>query len=450
LLRSAVPEGIATADEIVLSLEGAIDRALRNNLGILTGDARLTRARGLVMAETSAFLPEVFLEVGQTRDEFNLDASFFRDFSGPGGSQVQRGVIGPFDVFDARLAVELPLYDASARQDWKAQQASLDADRSSYEERRVLVVLATSSLYLSVMTEQGRVEAADAQLQTARSLADLARDQKDSGLIPELEVLRSEVQFEAARQRQLQSLHGLEKARLSLARAIGLPIGQKFRLSDSLSYEPMAEIDVDEAVALALRDRPDLRAAESQLSEAEHRYKARRRDRWPRLLAGADYGYIGSRIDTSKSTFGLGAFLRMPLFDVTVQAEVLEAGAELKLRRSKILEHRARVHYQVTAALLDTRSGDQLVQVADRARSLATRQLQQARNRFAAGISSNLEVIRAQEDMARTTDWYLDALFNYRNARGVLARAIGISERDLLIYLAGASRESGSRQETPP
>ena len=90
------------------------------------------------------------------------------------------------------------------------------------------------------------------------------------------------------------------------------------------------------------------------------------------------------------------------------------------------------------AAFLDLQATSRQLQVATRARDLAAQQLTQARDRFAAGVASNIEVVQAQEAVAVANEQYISALYGYDLAKGALIRGIGMAEETLRQYLGGA------------
>ena len=65
------------------------------------------------------------------------------------------------------------------------------------------------------------------------------------------------------------------------------------------------------------------------------------------------------------------------------------------------------------------------VDVANLGAGLAREEVVQARDRFAAGVANNIEVISAQDALSRASDNQIQALYRYNQARADLARATG-------------------------
>jgi outer membrane protein TolC len=89
---------------------------------------------------------------------------------------------------------------------------------------------------------------------------------------------------------------------------------------------------------------------------------------------------------------------------------------------------RAQIYYDVQSAFLDLQATDQMLQVAVRSRELANQELMQARDRFAAGVADNIEVVQAQQSVTAANEEYIDALLGFDVSKAVLARSIGDAE----------------------
>ena len=118
---------------------------------------------------------------------------------------------------------------------------------------------------------------------------------------------------------------------------------------------------------------------------------------------------------------------------------MLEAEADLRNRRSEADDLKASIYYDIRAAFLDLQATTEQLQVATKARDLAAQQLTQARDRFTAGVGSNIEVVQAQEAVALASEQYIAARYGYDLAKGALVRGTGSTD-DLLRQLLGGTR----------
>ena len=222
---------------------------------------------------------------------------------------------------------------------------------------------------------------------------------------------------------------GFEKAKLQLARLIGLPIGQDFTLTDQLSSATIPDMTLEQALERAYRTRPDYLAALERIDAADAARQAARGERLPAVRLTGNFGDIGVSVADSHSTFALVGAVDVPIFQGRRDSgRLAQAEADLRSRRADAEDLKASIYYDVRSALLDMQAGNQQLEVAARSRELAARQLNQARDRFAAGVTGNVEVVQAQTAVTQAADQYIAAIFTANVAKGALVRAVGIAE----------------------
>jgi len=425
-----VPTGTASPQPISLSLYAAIKSALANNLGVLSAEEAVDRADGARRLALSELLPNVRGGVSEAVRKTNLEA-----FGFPIREPFPR-VVGPYDVFDARVFLRQSVLDLRALNAERAEGHRLAAARLSYRSARDLIVLAAANLYLEAVAARARVDAAKAQLETARALHAQALDLRSAGTVAGIEVLRAEVRLSLEQQRTTAATNTFEKAKLQLARMIGLPLRQDFTLTEAVPSLPLPQLTLDEVVAQAYAQRPDYLAAEQRLKAAEAEVSSARSGFLPSLEVTGDYGVIGLSVAQSLPTFSVVGQVNVPLFEGgRTQGRTAQARADLAQRRAEFEDLRAAVYYNARVAFLDLKSAEEQVQTATRARELADLQLTQARDRFAAGVASNLEVVQAQEAVAGATEGYISALYDLNIAKAMVLGSPGSLEQAIEAYL---------------
>ncbi len=389
-VQGGVPSGQASPDEIALTLQDAIARGLRANLAAILGGSAVEAAGGAEREARSALLPQLSGSVSAVRQKLSLAAFGFTGFPG----LELPPLVGPFNVFDARVRVEEDLVDLRAIHRARGASHALEAARQDEHGTRDLVVLACAGLYLQALAGEARIVAVQAELDTAEALLGVARDRRSSGLGAGIEVLRADVQAQAVRQRLIVANQDAAKQKLALARAIGLPIGQRFRLADAMPFAAGLPMTVDQAVGRAWQQRPDLLAAQARVRVAEEGWSAARGERFPSLAVSADYGTIGNTVSSTLTTYTLAAGLRLALFEGgRISARTRQAEVRLRDERARLEDLRARTYYEVQSAFLDLQAAEERVKVAEGALTLARQQLEQSRDRFAAGVADNVEVV---------------------------------------------------------
>lgn len=427
-----VPSGTATPDVLRVSLAEAVTRGLAHNLAIILQEQQAQMATAGRLQAMTALLPNVSFNIRDSVQVFNTAAFGFGGFAG------LPNLIGPFSVFDARLATSMAILDVSGVKSLHAAQSTADAATADSKQIREIVVLAVGNLYLEAIADQARTESTAAQVTTAEALARLSADQNAAGLAPKIDVLRQQVQLEAARLQAIQAENQLAKRKLELARAIGLPAGQAFELTDHAPFTPAPPVTIDAALAEALTHREDLKAARSRAEAAGSSVGAAQSSRYPSVHIDGDIGALGPAPSSAERTYMVAAAVHVPLFDAgQAHARAVEADAARRQREAELADLEAGIRYELTAALLDVKAAEAGVNAASSARALAADTLTQAEDRFRAGVASTVELVQAQEAVARASEQYITSVYAHNIAKAQFARAMGEGESRLLSLIGG-------------
>ena len=299
-------------------------------------------------------------------------------------------------------------------------------------------MLVIVSNYLLIIADQSEVESATSQRDTAKALFQQASDQKTAGVASAVDVLRSQVQLQSREQKLIVAHNNLAKQKLVLARAIGLPPGQKFEITTRIPYQELTPSSLDEAIESAYKARADFQSQMNQVRSADLARKAASAERYPSLGVETDYGLSGVNPGSSHGTVDAAATLRIPVFQGgRVHGDVLRADALVTKERQRLEDLRARIDEEVRDAYLDLEAAAQEVSVEKSAVALANQTLEQSRDRFNSGITDNIEVVQAQDVLAVATDSYIASLYSHNVAKISLARAIGVAESGFASYMEG-------------
>jgi len=417
-----------------LSLQEAIDRGLKQNLGALLSSADIRSARGRRWEQLSALLPHVTAAPSVAATELNLAELGFTSL---GGASIPPS-LGPFSYFDARVAVSQSLFDWKSINATRAAGQSLKSAEYTYKDARDLVVLAVGFTYLEGIADEARIETAEAQVKTAEALYDQATDQVTAGTSPAIDGLRAKVELQTRQQQLIQAKNNFAIQKLTVARVIGLAPGQEFEFTDKSPYQPFEGITIDEALKRAYSARSDYQAGLTDVRAAEFSRKAALAGYLPSLSFDADYGTGGAHPSTATQVFDVRGTLSIPIFlGGSVHGDVLQADARLEQSRERLDNLRAQIDSDVRTALLNLQSSAVLVNVARSNIDLAEETLVQSRDRFRAGVTDTVEVVQSQEAVASAHEQYISSLYNFNLAKISLARALGLAEEGVKGFFKG-------------
>jgi outer membrane protein TolC len=428
--QGSVTSGQATAQVLDLSLDEAIQRGVKNNLGAILSGTQTAAAKAQRLSQLQPLLPDVEFNAREAEMQVDLAAQGLRIPGFP-------TIIGPFGYTDLRASLTWSLLDLKALRSYMAAKHQFKAAELSAQDARDMVVLTVGNAYMLVLADEGRVSSYQAQVATAKISLDQANASHDAGTAPKLDVLRAQVDYQSLQQQLIVAQNSLEKDKLALARAIGLPLDQKFNLSDKAPYAVLDHLDVDATIKQAHANRKDLAAMIEQTRAAEEQRKSATADRYPTIEVAADYGDIGVNVRHSHGTGDAQATLSVPVFkEFALRGEAQVAQSQLETQKAQLSDMNAQVDADIRDALLDIEAAQKQVEVAQSSVELAKEVLSEAQQRYVSGVSDNLAVSQAEQSLAQANDQYVSSLYRDNVAKLSLARSLGAGQ-DYRKYLGG-------------
>jgi outer membrane protein TolC len=433
--QGSVQSTEALKQSMALTLEDAIDRGLKYNLGTATASDGGRQARALRLAAIAALMPDINGSIKESVQQVNLAAQGLR-IHVPGFSIPT--VVGPFNYFDARANMTETV-SFTGLHNWRSTQQNVRAAELSFRDSREMVALAVSGSYLQLIASAARIETAAAQIETANTVFQQATDRNKSGLNAHIDVNRSQVELQTQQQRLTALTNDFEKQKLALARLIGLPMAQRFTLATAIPYKDPPQVDLDDLIQHALKERDDVLAAEAQVKAGEFARRAAVAEYLPSLDVTADYGAIGvTPTNQAHGTFTAAGAVRFPIFrSGRIRADIEQADSALAQRKAEYSDVKGRAEQDVRTAVLDLTAASQQVKVSRSNRELAAETLVQARDRFRAGVSDTVELVQAQESVATAEQDFISSMYALSLARIALARATGRTEQGITRLLGG-------------
>lgn len=432
--QGSVPGGPASPTPLALGLEDAIGRGLKFNLGLLESQTASQTARAERILALSALLPRVTGTLSETGEQLNLKTLGFNFAPNPFLNIPP--IVGPFRYSTLQANVSATVLDWSARRNLKSARANEQAAVLSVQGARDLVVQAVANAYLLVIADASRVDAAKAQVETDQALYKRAQDQHTAGVVPGIDVLRAQVQLKTQQQVLLAQQVQFDTDKLALGRIIGLAPGQVFHLADSVPFSPLTGITEEQALRLALEQRPDYQSSKKLVEAAQQAVAAARAEWYPTLDLNGFYGVTGPSFANSHGVFTVTGALNFNIFTGgRIRADIERARATLQQRSDELADQGAEIEVEVRDAFLNLQSAADQVAVARDNLVLANETLDQSRDRFSSGVTDNVEVVQAQGAVATANDNLIAALYAHNLAKVSLARALGLTEQGIRKFI---------------
>jgi outer membrane protein TolC len=420
--QGSVTKGEATGQTLDLTLDDAMQRGLKNNLGVILSATQTASARGQRLSQLQSLLPSVDGSFKDTVSQVDLPAEGLRIPGFP-------TIIGPFGFQDLRGSLSWSLVNVASLRNYLAARHNFTSSQLSAEDARDMVVLTVGNAYLLALADESQVSSVEAQVATSKVSLDQAVANHDAGTAPKLDELRAQVDYQSLQQQLIVAKNSFEKDKLALARTIGLPLAQSFNLADKVPYRPFDELDVEATIRQAHANRKDLAAMVEQVKAAEQQRKAATADRFPTLAFNGDYGDIGVNLSHSHGTGDATGTLSAPLFaEFALRGEAEVAQSTLDTDQAKLSDQNAQVDADIRDALLDIASAQKLVEVARSSMDLANEALKEAQDRYKNGVDDNLAVSQAEQSVAQADNQYVTSLYRHNVAKLSLARAMGAGQ----------------------
>jgi outer membrane protein TolC len=429
--QGSVPDPTAAAS-VPLTLGDAIRRGLQFNLGAVSASNSLRQARAERLAALSAMLPKVNGSLGMSEEKTDLQAE-------GQSSNMLPVTVGPFHYYDARGTVSENAFDLTALHNYRSQTEQQHASELSDRDARELVILAVSGEYLNVLASQTLVQSQTAQVQYAQSSYDQAAAQHTAGTKALIDVQRSRVQLTTEQQRLRSNQADLEKKKLSLARMLGIPLGTQLTLAEALTPNPQAFDPLSTLIARGIEQRHDLKSMEASVRAAEQALKAARAERLPTAGVSGFYGAQGiTPASGGNGVFSVTASINIPLWQGRrTEADIREAQAVVDQRRAEYQDKRGSVELEIRSDYIDVTVANDQVSVADENRKLALDTLRQSQDRFAAGVTTSVEVVQSEESLAAAERDYINSLYSQNLAVISLWRTTSDIEQHISGLLKG-------------
>jgi outer membrane protein TolC len=429
--QGSVAEDKATDGTLQLTLDDAIQRGLKHNLGlILTGQNQLS-ANGQRLQQLQGLLPAVDGSFKEAVQQTDLAAQGLKI---PGFPKI----IGPYGYTDVRGSLSWSLLNISSLRNYLAAKHNFQGAQLSVQDARDMVVLTVGNAYLTCIADASRIDSTQAQVATSKVSLDQAVANHQAGTAPLLDELRARVDYQTQQQSLISIQNQYEKDKIALARAIGLPLEQKFALTDQAPYGALDNLSPESLTKQAKTDRSDLKAAAEEVEGAKASNGAAKAERYPTIDFAGDYGDIGVNLRHSHGTGDATGTLTVPLFEEgKIRGDERVAQSQLDQKMAQFSDLNGQIAADIRDSILDIQSAQQRVLVAQSNVQLAAEALSEAQQRYAAGVSDNLAVSQAQQAMAQANDQYVSSLYQHNVAKLSLARALGLADRNYKQYVGG-------------
>ena len=416
----------ASGEPMKLTLDKAVGLALKQNptaqIAVLQA-AQSVQDKNIARA---ALIPQASFGVSDSVRRINLQEELGSSLPFPGVP----GHVGPINIFSTGPSFGAPVFDLTLWNRYKSAREGANASRSNSLSTREQVILLVVSQYIGTLRAMATVDAATSRVELAQALYDQAADLQKEGVGTGIDTLRANVELQNEKQALLVAETDRDASLFGLSRLLNLDPRQEIQLADSLSFFDTPQPEVDASIDQALGLRPEWKSLQEQTKGAEYDKKASQALRLPSVRVDGNWAYEGTRLSNGIPVYNYAASLDVPIFTGgRTHAEIVKSDLQLKVLDEQKADLRNQIALDVKTALLNLKSARNQVGVANLGVQLSREEVDQARDRFKAGVANNIEVIQAQDALARANDNQIAALYRFNQARADYAKSVGQMEK---------------------
>lgn len=423
LLALAVALQAQEAAPLKLTLRDAVGLALKQNPQVILANLGVAQSEQDRSISRAGLLPQVSVRASEAVNRVNLESAI--GFKFPGFPQH----VGPYWVNEGGVGFSAPIFDLTLWRHYRASQIGVDSSRAQETSVREESVLLVVSQYLGGQRAAAEVQAAQSRVDLAQALYNQAADLQTHGVGTGIDTLRANVQLQNEKQRLIVARTQLETSLFGLARLLNLEPQKKIELADQVNFFDTPEVSTDQTMERAFQTRPELRQILSQEQRAAVELKSAADARLPKVSATGLWSEQGVTGSNAIPVYQYQVNLEVPVFTGgRIEAERSKAEITIRQLRQQEQDVRSRIALEVKTALAQVESARSEVDVARAGVQLAQQEVTQARDRFQAGVANNIEVVTAQDELARANDNQIGAFYRYNQSRADLARSVGQME----------------------
>jgi len=409
-----------------LTLAGAVDLALRQNLDIQIANLETaTRQQDLVIAR-SELLPRANFEADESVNRHNLRALLGIQIPIPGVPHN----IGPYEAVHVGPTFSVPVFDLTLIRRYQASGHRVQASRADEQTVREETVLLTVSEYMAHLRALASITAAESRVELATRLDDQADDLLRDGVASRVDVSRAQVRLREEQQSLIDAERDAETTVYALKSILNVPDSQQIEFADQQDFFQTPSLDLSDPLATALAQRPELHSLDESVKAAQLAHKAAAAESVPRFAFDGFWNEQGQTFNTANPGYQYQVNMTLPIFTGgRLSAERKSAVLAQQRAQKQFAQEQNLVTEQVRDGQVELQAALHQVELGRQEVQLANEEVSLSHGRFQSAVTDNIEVTQAQDSLARANNTEIGALFRYNIARAQLARAVGGIER---------------------
>ena len=414
--QSSQPPAVSSGT-LQLTLKQAVQLALKQNPQRVIAQLLVSESDRNGQIARSTLLPQASIKADGAINQYNFQTI---------ERSRARITAGPYQYIEAGPAYSQSILNLPLIRGYQIGREGTHQARADDETTRENVVTAVVDQYLLILRALATRDAANARVVLAQRLYEQATELQKTGIGLNIDTVRANVELQNERQNLIDAETLTHTTKYGLAELLDLPRDQDLDVIDHLDFYDLPTLEKEALLNQALAARPEIRSLNSQKRIAHLTTDSASEQRLPQLEFSGFWYYQGSHFNNGIPAYSYELSLQVPIF---TGGRIRAEEARAKLEEQHVAQIRrqveARIVDEVKSALDELTAARNSVDVANLGLKLAQEEVAQAQRRFQAGVTTNVEVITAQDALARASDNQIGALYQFNLSRASLARATG-------------------------
>jgi outer membrane protein len=422
-----------------LTLEASIDIALKNSLTIHSAKEGIDAATAQRREAVTGFLPKFNTSYSYTR----LNEAPFTRFQGlPAGFPIPNGVeiiAGTQNNYNWAIEARQPLFAGGGIiANYQASRIGEDAARMEETAKQQDVVRDVKVAYFDILRAQRIMETAQQSVEMLTAHRDVADNYFKVGMIPKNDLLHAEVELANGKQDLTRAQNSVELTRARFNTVLKRKIYTPVQIVDVLKYQPI-EKQLDECLAIALKNRPELKISILKVQQAEKLVRLAQSEYLPTISLVGNYTRFADNPSVSGSDFkdaenwyvmGVASWNFWEWGRTKFRVDASRARENQALDAAKELNDQ--IALEIKNAYLILQDAQQQITVSQKVIEQAEENFRITQERFKERIATSTDVLDAQTLLTRAKAQYANALGDSHIGYAQLERAMGVIRRSSL------------------
>lgn len=308
--------------------------------------------------------------------------------------------------------------------------------KTRLEDKTIKMIIALQQIYWKLYLGQQVLDVKRGSLQLARDLMERNKVLVEVGKLPSVEVLRAQTGVASREEAVILAENAVGDVEDLLRKTLNLPLqDQMITLVDKPTFKAFSQMKVEDYLKAAFENRPDYEGAKIQIKNLKIANRIAKNAMLPLFDFQASYGLNATKGHYDESIDGIntggdyswlvGFKVEIPLGNRWAKSNYQKSRLEIEKAETSVESLEKKIELEIREALREIESSYKRISATQEARQLSEKNLEAEEERMELGMSTSVEVLRFQEELAAARSRETKAIVDYINSLNKLDKVTG-------------------------